>query len=403
LRTTDIIQFTQRALRFHRLRSVLTALGIAIGVAAVVLLTSMGEGLNQYMVAEFAQFGTNNLRIAPGRAETMGFSPGILNTTRPLTVEDAEAVNRLPYVVAVNPGRVGVVEVEANDRVRVSTVLGTGPGALTFVSMALAEGRFLPEDDPVAPRALAVIGSTIAKDLYGDKNAHKSALGDHIRLGGSRFQVIGVLESKGDVAGLNVDETVLIPVARAMELFNTPGLMEIGVRFEEGAPVDELVASIRRLLTARHGFEDFSVTTQQQMMEVLGSVLSVLTLGVAALGSISLLVGGVGIFTIMTIAVRERTQEIGLLRSIGSTRKQIQRLFLSESVVLASMGGVFGLVAGGGVVLLLDFAIPALPVSLSMPYIIAAELVAVGIGLIAGVVPANHAAGLDPLEALRTE
>ncbi len=188
-----------------------------------------------------------------------------------------------------------------------------------------------------------------------------------------------------------------------MELFNTPGLMEIGVKFEEGAPVDELVSSIRRLLTARHGFEDFSVTTQQQMLEVLGSVLSVLTMGVAALGSISLLVGGVGIFTIMTIAVRERTQEIGLLRSIGSTRQQIQRLFLSESVVLASMGGVLGLLVGAGIVVLLDLAFPTLPVRLSMPYIIAAELVSVAIGLIAGVAPANHAARLDPLEALRTE
>lgn len=399
MRTTDTIQFTQRSLRFHRLRSMLTALGIAIGVAAVVMLTSMGEGLNQYMVAEFSQFGTNNLRVAPGRPETMGLNPGILNTTRPLTIEDAKAVSRLPYVVAVSPSQLGVVEVEANDRVRVTTVLGSSPGALAFIAMETTEGGFLPEDNLVAPRALAVIGSTIAEELYGGK----SAVGDHIRLGGSRYQVIGVLASKGDVAGLNVDETVLIPVARAMELFNTPGLLEIGVRFEEGAPVEELVSSIRRLLTARHGFEDFNVTTQQQMMEVLGSVLSVLTLGVAALGSISLLVGGVGIFTIMTIAVRERTQEIGLLRSIGSTRRQIQRLFLSESVVLASMGGVLGLLAGGGIVLLLDLAIPRLPVSLSLPYIIAAELVAVGIGLVAGVVPANHAARLDPLEALRTE
>ena len=399
MRLPDIIAFTQRALWFHRLRSVLTALGIAIGVAAVVLLTSMGEGLNQYMVAEFSQFGTNNLSIAPGRPETMGMNPGILNTTRPLTIEDSEAVSRLPYVVAVNPGRVGTAEVEANDRVRVTTVLGTGPGALAFISMDTTEGRFLPEDDPAAPRALAVIGSTIAADLY----AGKSALGDSIRIGGSRFQVIGVLAPKGDVGGLNVDETVLIPVARAMELFNTPGLMEIGLRFEDDAPVDELVSSIRRLLTARHGYEDFSVTTQQQMLEVLGSVLNVLTMGVAALGSISLLVGGVGIFTIMTIAVRERTQEIGLLRSIGSTRQQIQRLFLSESVVLASLGGILGLLTGGGVVVLLDLAFPTLPVKLSVHYIIAAELVSVAIGLIAGVAPANHAARLDPLEALRTE
>jgi len=395
----DLVVFTQRALLFHRLRSMLTALGIAIGVAAVVLLTSMGEGLNHFMEAQFSQFGTNNLRIAPGKPETVGLGPGILNTTRPLTVEDAEAVARLPYILAVNPARLGAAEVEANDRLKVATIFGTGTGVLAFISLDLQEGQFLPADDPTSPRALAVIGSTIQREFYGSK----SAVGDRIRVGGSRFKVVGVLAPKGDVTGLNVDESVLIPVARAMELFNTPSLMEIGVRYEEGAPVDELVSTIRRLLLSRHGYEDFNVATQQQMMEVLGKVLSVLTMAVAALGSISLFVGGVGIFTIMTIAVRERTQEIGLLRSLGSTRQQILRLFLSESVVLAAMGGVLGLLFGGSIVLLLGAAIPSLPVRLSVPYIIAAELVSVVIGLVAGVAPANHAARLDPLEALQTE
>jgi putative ABC transport system permease protein len=395
----DIIAFTQRAVLFHRLRSGLTALGIAIGVAAVVMLTSMGEGLNQFMVAEFSQFGTDNLRIAPGKPETVGLGPGVLNTTRPLTIEDAEAVSRLPYVVAVNPARLGVAEVEANGRLRNATVFGCGPGVLAFISLDMQDGQFLPPDDPTAARALAVIGATIQRDFYGKK----SAVGDRIRIGGSRFRVVGVLAPKGDVTGINVDESVLIPVARAMELYNTPGLMEIGVRYAQGAPVDEVVSSIRRLLLARHGFEDFSVVTQQQMLDVLGSVLSVLTMAVAALGSISLFVGGVGIFTIMTIAVRERTREIGLLRAMGSTRRQIMRLFLSESVVLAALGGILGLLAGGGVVVLIGLSFPALPVRLSPPYIIAAELVSVAIGLIAGVAPASHAAKLDPLEALRTE
>jgi len=395
----DIISFTQRAVLFHRLRSGLTALGIAIGVAAVVMLTSMGEGLNQFMAEEFAQFGTNNLRIAPGKPQTLGLGPGVLNTTRPLTVEDAEAVSRLPYVEAVNPARLGVEEVEANDRIRSATIFGSGPGVLAFISLDMQEGQFLPPDDPTTPRALAVIGSTIAQDLYGGK----IVLGDRIRIGGSRFRVVGVLAPKGDVTGVNVDESVVIPVTRAMELFNTPGLMEIGVRYEQGAPVEELVSGIRRLLLARHGYEDFNIATQQQMLEVLGSVLSVLTMAVAALGSISLFVGGVGIFTIMTIAVRERTQEIGLLRALGSTRQQIQQLFLSESVLLAALGGILGLLFGGGVVVLLGLSFPTLPVRLSLPYIVAAEGVSVAIGLIAGVAPANHAAKLDPLEALRTE
>jgi putative ABC transport system permease protein len=179
--------------------------------------------------------------------------------------------------------------------------------------------------------------------------------------------------------------------------------MDIMVRYREDAPVNEVVANIRRLLLARHGLEDFTILTQQQMMEVLDNILGVMTMAVAALGSISLFVGGVGIFTIMTIAVRERTQEIGLLRSVGSTRQQIQQLFLAESVVLASMGGVLGLVLGGGLVLFLGSVFENLPVRLSLPYVIAAELVSVAIGLIAGVVPASAAAKLDPLEALRAE
>ncbi len=396
----DIIGFTQRAVLFHRLRSGLTALGIAIGVAAVVILTSMGEGVNQFMAAEFSQFGANNIFITPGKTETIGFGgPGMLNTQRPLTIEDAEAISHLPYIIDSISERVGTSEVEANDRVRNTMVVGSGPGMLEVMSLTLQSGQFLPVDDQISPRALAVIGSTIEEDLYPGK----SALGDRIRIGGSRYRIVGVLAPKGPMMGMNPDESVIIPTARAMELYNANTLMDIIVRYREGAPVNEVVANIRRLLLARHGLEDFTILTQQQMMEVLDNILGVMTMAVAALGSISLFVGGVGIFTIMTIAVRERTQEIGLLRSVGSTRQQIQQLFLAESVVLASMGGVLGLVLGGGLVLFLGGVFENLPVRLSLPYVIAAELVSVAIGLIAGVVPASAAAKLDPLEALRAE
>jgi putative ABC transport system permease protein len=397
--STDVIRFTQRAVLSKRMRSGLTSLGIAIGVAAVVILTSMGEGLNYYMAQEFSQFGTNNIRVAPGKPHTAGLGPGILNTLRPLTIEDAEALSRLPNVVAVTPNRIGRSEVEANNRIRVSTVIGTGPDMAGVFQLEMAAGQFLPLDDPLSPRALAVIGATIQEELYGST----SALGDRIRIGGSRFRVVGVAEPKGDLLGVNIDESVVIPAARAMELYNVNSVLDITVRYEQSADAEEVVASLRRLMLARHGVEDFNIATQQQMMEVLGSVLDVLTIAVAALGSISLFVGGVGIFTIMTIAVRERTQEIGLLRSVGATRRQIQSLFLSESVVLAVMGGIMGLLLGGGVVLFVSVAIPTLPVRLSVPYIIAAEMVSVAIGLLAGVAPATHAARLDPLEALRAE
>jgi len=395
----EVISFTHQAVVSHRLRSGLTALGIAIGVAAVVMLTSMGEGLNQFMVQEFAQFGTNNLRIGLGKKETIGLSPGMLNTQRPLTIEDAMAIGRLPGVIAANPTRTGLLEVEASDRLRSTVIIGATADMQQFLQFDLAAGQFLPKDNQLAPRALAVLGSTIYKEMYGDK----PALGDSIRIGGSRFRVMGVLAPKGEVLGLNVDESLVIPVARALELFNANSVVEIGVRYDPSVSVEEVEASIRRLLLARHGVEDFNIQTQQQMMDALGSVLDVLTVAVAALGSISLFVGGVGIFTIMTIAVRERTQEIGLLRSLGSTRSQVQQLFLSEAVVLAALGGAMGLLLGGGVVLLLGLAMPSLPVRLSIPYVIAAELISLVIGLAAGVVPAGRAARLDPLDALRAE
>jgi putative ABC transport system permease protein len=191
-------------------------------------------------------------------------------------------------------------------------------------------------------------------------------------------------------------------VLRAFELFNKDGLVEIGVQYEESASVEEVVAGIRRMMIARHGGEDFTITTQQQMLEVLGSVLNIVTIAVAGLGGISLLVGGVGIFTIMTIAVRERTSEIGLLRSLGAVRRDVRDIFLGESIMLAAFGGISGLLVGGLIVEITKVLVPALPLSYSIPYAIAAETVAILIGLIAGVLPARRAAKLTPVDALRT-
>ena len=398
--SSDIIAFTKCAIAFHRLRSFLTALGIAIGVTAVVMLTSIGSGLNHYIMGEFSQFGANNLVIQPGKPNTVGMTPGIMNTQRPLTIEDAEALANIPDVLFTASNRLGSSELEANGGVRTTMVLGTSPNIFGLFQVKIEEGQLLPmDDDPTSPRALAVLGSTVYKDLYGNA----SAVGERIRLGGSRFRVVGVLEPKGDVLGFNMDDAIIIPTARALALYNSESLIEILVRYDKSASVDELTKNIKRLMLARHGVEDFNIISQQQMMETLSSVLEVITVAVAALGGISLFVGGVGIFTVMTIAVRERTQEIGLLRSIGSTRSQIQRLFLSESVVLASLGGLLGLAVGAGLVLLIGLLVPGLPVRLSVPYIVASLAVSVAIGLLAGVAPASHAARLDPLEALRTE
>ncbi len=395
----DLLRFTVVSALSHRLRSILTAVGIAIGVTAVVLLTSIGSGLRDYMLAEFTQFGTNIIAINPGVSTTFGASTGVINTQRPLTIDDAEALKRLPYVAAAVPAVQGNASVEGNGRERRVTISGVGPQMPIAFSFKVALGDFLPPDDPRAPRALAVLGSKVRDELYGSL----SPLGERIRVGGDRYRVIGVMESKGTVFGFDLDDAVYIPAARGLEIFNRESLFEIDVLYSDAAVVEEVTKSVKRLLIARHGGEDFTITTQQQMLEVLGSVLNVVTFAVGALGSISLLVGGVGIFTIMTIAIRERTFEIGLLRAVGARRGQVRNVFMGESILLAGIGGLLGLIIGASIIEILRWTFPAMPVSYSIPYAAAAELLSLIIGLLAGVVPALRAARLDPVEALRAE
>jgi putative ABC transport system permease protein len=203
--------------------------------------------------------------------------------------------------------------------------------------------------------------------------------------------------------GFDLDDTVYVPAAKGLELFNRDSLFEIDVIYEQDAPVPEVVEGINRILKARHGDVDYTITTQQQMLDTLGSVLSVLTFAVAALGSIALLVGAVGIFTIMTIGVSERTGEVGLLRALGAGKRQVLVLFLVEATVLSALGGLAGLLVGLAIAGLLDVAVPALPVSYSPAFILAAELLAVLVGLVAGILPAARAARLEPVQALREE
>ncbi len=395
----DYLNLTLRSLNDHRLRSFLTALGIGVGISAVVLLTSIGEGIHRFVLSEFTQFGTNLVAINPGKATTSGASMGIFGSERPLSIDDAGALERLPYARAVVPFVQGNAEVEAGNRRRRTSVYGVGPAMPEAFSMAVKSGRFLPADDPSAPRAFAVLGSKLRKELFGADNP----LGRRITIGGSRYRVIGVMESKGTVLGFDLDDTVYIPAARAMALFNRDSLFEIDVLYTDNTPVDKVVAGIRRTLEARHGADDVTITTQQQMLDVLGSVLNVLTFAVAAIGGISLLVGAIGIVTIMTIAVNERTREIGLLRALGASREQILGLFLGEAIILAAIGGFSGLAFGLGLAWLLDFMLPALPVHTPWLYALLAEISAVLIGLAAGVLPARRAAQLDPVEALRAE
>lgn len=395
----DFIKLTLSSVIDNRTRTLLTTLGIAIGIAAVVLLTSIGEGINRFVITQFTQFGTTLIQVQPGKITTMGSSIGAINTVRPLSIDDRLALARLPHIEAAVGFTMGNAEVEANQRQRRTTVYGTGPDFPEVYSFLPVTGSFLPYDNPHTPRATAVLGSKMRDELFDKVNP----LGEFIRIAGSRFRVVGVMESKGQMLGVDLDDSVYIPTSRAMELFSLDSLMEIVLLHNDDAPVSEVVASVERLLVERHRVDDITITTQQQMMDVLGSILSVITAAVGGLGAISLIVGGIGILTIMTIAVRERTNEIGLLRALGATRRQVMGLFLGEAVILAAIGGLTGLVIGVGGAQLLHWLIPTLPIHISLRYVIISESVAVIIGLLAGVMPARHAADMVPVNALRAE
>ena len=400
IRPSDSIHLAWRAITAHRLRSFLTLLGIAIGIAAVILLTSIGEGIHRFVLSEFTQFGTNLVSVAPGKVKTSGPAPsGIPSSVRPLTLDDARALERLPHITGMSAIVWGNTEVRGNGRLRRTTVNGVTPDMLQVYQMRIGSGQFLPDEDSENARAFVVLGSKLKTELFGAENP----LGARVTVGHLQFRVIGVLESKGQFLGIDLDDAAYIPTARALELYNRAGMMKIDLSYEEGIAATRIAASIVATLKARHGREDFTLTTQEDMLRTLSNILDILTMAVGALGSISLLVGGVGIVTIMTIAVTERTSEIGLLVALGAPRRTILGLFLGEAVALSALGGAFGLALGAGLAQLIHLLVPALPVHTPLAFVVLAELVAMAIGLLAGVLPARRAARLDPVDALRAE
>ena len=399
MQTADSLLLSFRTLAANKVRSGLTALGLIIGIAAVVILTSIGRGIHHFVLAEFTQFGTHLIAVFPGKTSTFGISGATISTVRPLTQADAISLSKLDDVIAAVPFVQGNARIETTTKQRRASVFGVGPAVPQVWKIRVKFGNFLPTGEQRNPRAFAVLGHKLYRELFGQSNA----LGQRIRIGTDRFRVIGVMEQKGQMLGFDLDDSIYIPAQKALALFNRESLMEIDLLYQKNAAPEKVVKSIKKRLIALHGHEDFTVVTQNQMLETMSSVLNILTLAVAALGGISLLVGSVGILTIMTIAVSERISEIGLLRAIGAEQQDIFYLFLFEALTLSAVGGILGIVFGLTVIQSIQIFVPALPVQHAWIYIIVAFVTALLVGIIAGVAPAMKAARLEPLEALRTE
>lgn len=379
-------------------KSVLTALGIAIGIAAVTLLTTLGHGVRQYVLDSFSQFGTRIIAITPGHSETAGMAGGLISSVRLLTLDDAEALSRITGSEWVVSNVQGSGPIRYGERVRSTEILGTTSDFNQAWDFPLAMGKFLPDTGGNSP-AVAVIGDTLYRELFRSENP----LGKFIRIGGQRYRVIGVMQPKGSTLGFDLDDMAYIPADRALTLFNREGLMEVDVVFSEGTTSAQMQERIKSVMMKRHGQEDFTLTSQDEMLSSMNRILSILTMGVAALGGISLLVGGVGIFTIMTTNLTERTAEIGLLRAIGCPRRQLLSLFLGEAVMLSLFGAFIGIVITAVVVALLSVLAPAFPVQIQFSTLGLAIAVATITGLISGIWPAYKSSRLSPIEALRGE
>ncbi len=394
----DYVRWVTRALWMQRMRSALTIVGFAIGIAAMVLLTSLGEGLRLFVIQEFTQFGSHIVAITPGKTETFGLG-GILNTTRPLSLEDTEALNRIPGVEQVVPVVFGTAQIKAMGRSRYTDVAGVGALADKAWKLEIALGSFLPDEDVYRARAFAVLGSKLKQELFGNTNP----LGEFVHIGGNRFRVIGVAAPKGQFLGTDLDDMIYIPANKGLQIFNRESLMEVDIFYSPAVPTDRLTENVKRLLIERHGFEDFTIITQDQMMATMDNILRILKYAGGGLGAISLLVGAVGITTILMITVTERTSEVGLLRALGSTRSQVRNLFLGEAVMLGLIGGLSGVLVIALLVVSVRLFVPDLPVALKGEIVMMALLVSMLIGLMAGVRPALNATRLSPIDALRAE
>lgn len=397
----ETIKIARDSLLSNKMRSFLTMLGVIIGVAAVILLVSIGEGARRYIQKELGELGSNIVVVVPGKTSKEGGLHMGTSAVRKLLYSDALLIEkRSSNILHAVPVILGTSWIKHAGKSRDTYIVGVNEDYFDIRNLRIALGRAINSSDVESTRRVCVLGQTVKKEILGDINP----IGSSVTIGDAKYRIIGVMQKKGVALGFDIDDVVFIPTTTAKELFDTDSLFNITIKVKSPDLINDAKREIKDILIRKHANkEDFTILSQDEMIAVMGKILNIMTAVLGGIAAISLIVGGIGIMNIMLVSVRERTREIGIRKAIGAKNRDILLQFLTEAMTLSIIGGIGGALLGGSLSVVIPYFVEFLPTQLVWWAILLSFFFSAAVGIFFGVYPARKASLYDPIVALRYE